>query len=220
MGKWRPQLEEVNRELRLSGVAVSGGVKHVELRERTPHETRSCLFLTGYSDAFNTMNRTTVLAEVATCVPSLTPIVVKRYGERLASIHSDMESGDDGTIHCSTEVNQGDPMGPVMFFISLRLGLKRFSADFEGKGVEAFVYTDDITLGLMGVTAHTVRDIPLVRREFNGIGAVVNPVRERARIPLKGHAPDGGRYITTGKHRRPNRGSGRGSGGGRRYRKQ
>ena len=38
MRQWRPWLEEVNREVRQLGVAVPGGVEHVGLRARTPHE--------------------------------------------------------------------------------------------------------------------------------------------------------------------------------------
>ena len=39
MRRWRPRLEEVNREVRQFWVAVLGGVEHVRLRARSLHET-------------------------------------------------------------------------------------------------------------------------------------------------------------------------------------
>ena len=47
-------------------------------------------------------------------------------------------------------------MDPAMFYLALRLDLKRFIEQFEGEGVEAFAYMDNVSLGLMGVTANTV----------------------------------------------------------------
>ena len=48
-------------------------------------------------------------------------------------------------------------MEPAIFCLALRPGLKRFREEFEGEGVEAFAYMDDVSLGLMGVTDNTVR---------------------------------------------------------------
>ncbi|CAN0254403.1 unnamed protein product [Laminaria digitata] len=72
MRPWRPRLEEVNREVRQFGVAVPGGVEHVEFRARALPETGNWLVLTDCSNAFNTVKRTAVLEEVANCVPALT----------------------------------------------------------------------------------------------------------------------------------------------------
>ncbi|CAN0591994.1 unnamed protein product, partial [Laminaria digitata] len=100
------------------GVAVPGGVKHVGLRARTLHETGNWLVLTDCSNAFNTVKRTAVLEEVANCVPALTPLVAKCYGTRPADV------GDQ--CSCSSGVQREDPMGPAMFCLALRPGLKRF----------------------------------------------------------------------------------------------
>ena len=81
MRQWRPRLEEVNREARQFGVGVRGGLEQVALRARVHHEAKNGLILTNCSNAFNTVKRTAILAEAATCVPALTPFVVKCYGE-------------------------------------------------------------------------------------------------------------------------------------------
>ena len=36
-------------------------------------------------------------------------------------------------------------MGPVMFWLALRPGLKRFREELEGEGVEALAYMDDVS---------------------------------------------------------------------------
>ena len=63
--------------MRQFGVAVpGGGVGHVGLRARMPHETGNCtwLIIPDCFNAFNAVNRTAALAEVANCVPPLTRI--------------------------------------------------------------------------------------------------------------------------------------------------
>ena len=61
---------EVNREVGQFGIAVVGGVEQVSLRARPLHETGNWLVLTDFSNAFTTVRRTPVLAEVTNCVPA------------------------------------------------------------------------------------------------------------------------------------------------------
>ncbi|CAN0583978.1 unnamed protein product, partial [Laminaria digitata] len=42
-----------------------------------------------------------------------------------------MDTGVARTIACSSGVQQGDPMGPAMFCLALRPGLKRFRQELE-----------------------------------------------------------------------------------------
>ncbi|CAN0389470.1 unnamed protein product, partial [Laminaria digitata] len=175
--QWWPRLEEVNREVSQFGVTVPGGVEHVGLRARTLHETGNWLVLTDCSNAFDTVKRTAVLEEVANCVPALTPFVSKCYGTRPADVFFRMDTGESRTIACSSGVQKGDPMGPTMFCLALRPGLKRFRQEFEGEGVEAFAYMDYVSLGLTGITANTVRAFAFLRRELDDIGIVVNAAK-------------------------------------------
>lgn len=65
--------------------------------------------------------------------------------------------------------------------LSLRKGLKHSHAEFGGgEGVEAFAYPQNISLGIMGVTA-----IPFLRRGLDGIGIVANPAKAVA-LPVEG----------------------------------
>ena len=110
-----------------------------------------------------------MLSEAANCVPALTPFVAKSYGTRPADVFFRMDSGETRTIACSSGVQQGDP-GPAMICLALRPGLKRFREDFEGEGVEAYAYMDDVSLGLKRITADTVRAFAFMRQELEDIG--------------------------------------------------
>ncbi|CAN0496882.1 unnamed protein product, partial [Laminaria digitata] len=70
---------------------------------------------------------------------------------RPADVFFRMDSDQTRTIACSSGVQQGDPIGPAMFCLELRPGLKRFRQELEGEGVEAFAYMDNVSLGLMGI---------------------------------------------------------------------
>ncbi|CAM9612988.1 unnamed protein product, partial [Laminaria digitata] len=146
------------------------------------------LVLTDFPNAFKAVKRTAVLKEVANCVPALTPSVAICYGTRPPDVFLPMDSEETRTISCSSGVQQGDTMGPALFCLALRPGLKRFRQEFEGEGVEAFAYMNDVSLGLMGITANTVRAFAFVRRELDGIGIVVSPAKTVA-PPPKGHVP-------------------------------
>ena len=77
-------------------------------------------------------------------------------------------------------------MGPAMFCLALRPGLKRFREESEGEGVEAFAYIDDVSLGLLRITADKVRALAFLRQELEDTGVVVNPAKTVA-LPPKGH---------------------------------
>ncbi|CAM9984463.1 unnamed protein product [Laminaria digitata] len=99
-----------------------------------------------------------------------------------------MDSGETRTIAWSSGVQQGDPMGPEMFCLALRPGLKRFRQEFKGEGMESFAYMDDDSVDLMGITANTVRAFAFLQRELDHIGIVANPAKTVA-LPPEGHAP-------------------------------
>ena len=54
--------------------------------------------------------------------------------------------------------------------------------------METFANMNDVSLGLMGVTANTVRALSFLRRKPDDIGMVVNPSKTMV-LPPKGRAP-------------------------------
>ena len=121
-------------------------------------------------------------------MPALTPLVAKCYGTRPADVFfSDGLRGDQDD-RLLQRCSAGGPHSPAMFFLALQPEPARFREEFDGQGAEAFSYMDDVSLGLMGVTASTVRAFAFLRRQLDDIGIVVNPAKTVA-PPPKGHAP-------------------------------
>ena len=81
-------------------------------------------------------------------MPALTPFVEKCYGERPAPVFFQKDSGERQKIEFANGVHQGDAMGPALFCMSLLPVLKRIREEFEPRGVEAFTYFDDISIGM------------------------------------------------------------------------
>ena len=163
-------------------------MEQVALRVRVHHEAKNWLVFTDCSNAFNTVKRTAVLAEVAICAPALTSFAAKCYGERSAPVFFQMESGERRKIECSSGAQQGDTMGPALFCIPLLPVLKRTRVEFESKGVGAFAYLDDISIGMIDITPDTVEIVPFLQRELPNIGIAIHPSKTVA-LPPKGHAP-------------------------------
>ena len=146
------------------------------------------MILTDCSNAINTVKRTAVLTKAATCVPALTPFVVKCYGERSAPVFLQMDSGERRKIDCSSGVQQGDAMGPALFCMPLMPILRRTREEFEPMRVEVFAYLDDVIIGMVEVKSDTVDVAPFLQRELASIGIAMNP-SENVALPPKGHVP-------------------------------
>lgn len=111
--QWGTRLEDVNREVGQLGDALCRGVERVGVRAR-------CFILRDSSYAFNTVSRTTMLAEVATYLPAFTPFVAKCYGER--DVFFWIDSGEHRAITCPRGMKQGDPMEPVILCLLCSFG--------------------------------------------------------------------------------------------------
>ena len=151
-------------------------------------EDKNWLILSDCSNALNTVKQPAVLTEAATCVPALTPLVVKCYGERSAPVFFQMESGERLKIDCSSGVHQGDAMGPALFCMPLLPALKRTREELEPKRVQAFAYLDYVSIGMVEVTSDTVDVVPFLQRELASIGIAMSPSKTVA-FATKGHVP-------------------------------
>ena len=160
-------------------------MEQVALRARVHHEAKNWLILTYCSNAFNTVKRTAVLAEAATCMPAPTPFVAKCYGERSATVFFQMDSGERRKMDCSSGVQQANAMGPALFCVPLLPVLKRTREEFEQRRVEAFAYLNDISIGMKEITPDTVEVVPFLQRELVNIGIASKTVA----LPPKGHVP-------------------------------
>ena len=90
-----------------------------------------------FENAFNTINRTKMLQAVRNHLPQLSAIAEACYGSTAPLLHFNGES-----IASCTGVQQGDPLGPLFFAITLQPVLQRIKDEVPNLKMNAW-YLDD-----------------------------------------------------------------------------
>ena len=94
-----------------------------------------------FKNAFNTIDRSTFLAEVRKCLPGLSAFVEWCYGA-----NSRLVFGED-IIYSSTGVQQGDPLGPLLFAICLHLLIRRIEEAAPDLLINVWYLDDGVLVG-------------------------------------------------------------------------
>mmetsp|Transcript_2547 Transcript_2547/g.5878 ORF Transcript_2547/g.5878 Transcript_2547/m.5878 type:complete len:633 (+) Transcript_2547:396-2294(+) len=127
------------------GVGVKGGTQAAVHATKAYLRALPCnsgkhLLTIDFANAFNSISRGALLEAVAARAPQLAPWVFGSYAR-----HSDLwiRNGDRITSECG--VQQGDPLGPLLFALALQPILERVHAEVPGLDMLVF-YLDDGTL--------------------------------------------------------------------------
>lgn len=110
-----------------------------------------------------------------------------------------MESGEHAHLALAwfIAVRQGGPLGPVVFSLSLKPGLKIFHSEFDGERVDAFAYTGNTALVLMKLMESMVRAIPPLRARARRNRHRCQTHRRRGAASER-ESSDGGRILAAG----------------------
>jgi hypothetical protein len=116
-----------------------------------------------FANAFNTVNRQTFLTEVRNRLPGLAPWVEYCY-----SSPSKLVFGSH-TISSETGVQQGDPLGPLLFSLALQPILAELAGLRAPGGLElVYSYLDDLCLA--GEASAVSNAVERLRRRCNDVG--------------------------------------------------
>lgn len=148
------------------GFGVGGGA------EAIAHAGRQFISMMGEGDvlvkldfknAFNCLRRDSILTSTEKYFPELLPFVTSSYGNC-----SDLFYGPN-VILSDEGVQQGDPLGPLLFCLTINDALKGLHSTFVAG------YLDDITLG--GDIESVLRDVANLQSDAIDIGMSLNPLK-------------------------------------------
>ena len=118
--------------------AIVDAVSNVLEDSNVPPDNRFIL-LVDFSNAFNSVDRSTLFREVRHRIPSIAAWMECCYGAQ-PILHL-----ADHTILCCCGVQQGDPIGPLGFALALQPIVERIQCEVPGLLINAW-YLDDGTL--------------------------------------------------------------------------
>ena len=108
------------------------------------------MFKLDFANAFNSIHRDRMLDRVLEVVPEIFPLVFSAYHQPSCLFF------DDYTIESAEGVQQGDPLGPLLFCLTIHKVVESLKSEFK------VFYLDDGTLG--GTPYDVKNDILLLEK--------------------------------------------------------
>ena len=164
----------------LVGVGVKVGcetVVHAVSRiqeDPTTQPSDKWTLLLDFSNAFNSISRSHMFEEIQARIPTLTPWMESCYGTQ-PFLHL-----GDHTILSSSGVQQGDPLGPLGFALTLQPIIEHIRDEVPGLNINAW-YLDDGSL--CGSAAVLAKALKIVEDEGPSRGLQLNRSKSLLYIP-------------------------------------
>jgi len=144
------------------GYGVLGGAEaavHAARQYITNIQPQDAVVKLDFRNAFNSVRRDKMLEAVQTFAPDIYPFVHSTYSSPSSLLW------ENSSIQSSEGVQQGDPLGPLLFCLAIHCRSIQLSSEF------CVMYLDDITLG--GSPEAILHDLEVIQ-SFEGIGLYLN----------------------------------------------
>lgn len=125
------------------------------------------------------------MAQAAKSILDLGGYIARCCDEILAKAVYEMDSGERRTLECRSKVQQGDGMGPPLFFLILVPIIIKLQKKYEPLGVSK-AYMDDINLHLQELTEESLKALSDLEDELTEVGKIVSRMKSSA-LPPQGH---------------------------------
>jgi hypothetical protein len=158
------------------GVGASGGCEaavHATQRFLSTMPDDQILVKLDFSNAFNSIRRDAVLAAIANTLPDIYKFCHLAYHQ-----NSVLQFGQH-TIHSQEGVQQGDPLGPLLFCVAVHPLLSSLHSNLT------IGYLDDFTLG--GSVSSVANDVSTIEKIGASLGLHLN--RSKCEVISKHFAP-------------------------------
>jgi hypothetical protein len=144
------------------GFGIKGGCEAAVHALRTFLSNAPCdvLVKIDVKNAFNSVNRDTLLTEIKTNVPEIYNYLLHCYAEPTKLIYRNT------VISSEVGCQQGDPLGPAIFSLAINPVIQNLKSKFN------VWYLDDGTLG--GDLESVLSDLSTVKSKFQSIGLELN----------------------------------------------
>ena len=123
-------------------------------------QSNQVMMKVDFRNAFNSVRRDKMLLAVEEFIPELLPFVHPAYWESTSLMW------DSEEVHSSEGVQQGDPLGPLLFCLSIHKLWGKLKSEL------AVFYLDDGTLG--GNWEEVLSDLRLIEEEASELGLELN----------------------------------------------
>ena len=130
-----------------------------------------------FENAFNTIRRDKVLEAVAAITPHLLPYVFSCYSSP-STLYL-----QSTTLESREGIQQGDPLGPLLFCLSIQPVILQLSSEFR------VFYFDDGTLG--GLEKDVLYDFVSIKQECSSLGLKLNI----SKLELISYGPAGAQLL-------------------------
>ena len=153
-----PLVKDTLRDFGQVGVGIPAGAEAIihsanRLLEKHGDETNWSLLTVDFKNAFNTIDRNLIFDQVAHLCPALLPFIKVLYEGQTHLVHGSF------WLTSQTGVQQGDPLGPLLFALGLLILLKNIREECPELALNAWFLDDGSLVGPSPVVAKALKII-------------------------------------------------------------